>query len=150
MSWVFLAHVGATLMMAGLIWLIQLVHYPLMRMVGPQTFAAYHASHSQLITLIVGPLMLVELGGALALCSQRPALIPAWMAWAGLGCVGVAWLTTAFASVPAHSLLSAGFDPAAHNTLVLTNWLRTLAWSAHGGLVLAQTARLIHPGSWAA
>lgn len=141
--WLFLAHVGATLMMAGLIWLIQLVHYPLMSQVGPQHFVTYHADHSRLITLIVGPLMLVELVGALSLCAARPAAIPSWMAWAGLACVGVAWLTTAGASVPAHSLLAAGFDADAHRTLVQTNWLRTLAWTAHGLLVLAQTAQLI-------
>jgi uncharacterized membrane protein len=141
----FLAHVGATLMMAGLIWLVQLVHYPLFAQVGEQTFRTYHVAHNQLITPIVGPLMLVELLGALMLCVERPATIPAWAAWSGLGLVGVAWITTALFSVPAHSILAGGFDEAAHRALVSTNWLRTIAWSAHGALVLYQVSCLIDP-----
>jgi hypothetical protein len=142
MGWLFLAHVGATWAMVGLIWLIQLVHYPLMRLVGAE-FVRYHALHSQLITWIVGPLMVVELVGALALVAARPAAMPAWLVWAGVACVGVAWATTALASVPAHNVLASGFEASAHQALVATNWLRTLVWSAHGLIVLAQLASLL-------
>ena len=64
MAWMLIAHVGATLAMTGLIWLIQCVHYPLFAQVGAEAFQEYHARHTQWITPIVGPLMLVELGTA--------------------------------------------------------------------------------------
>ncbi len=50
--------------------------------------------------------------------------------------VGVIWATTAFASIPAHNTLANGWDTAAHAQLVLTNWIRTLAWIARGVLVV--------------
>ena len=40
------------------------------------------------------------------------------------------------ASVPMHERLGRGFDPAAHRRLVATNWIRTIAWTARGALVL--------------
>jgi len=139
----FLLHVAATLMMAGLIWLIQLVHYPLFSQVGEQAFQGYHAAHNQGISPIIGPLMLIELAGALMLCVRRPPTIPLWAAWGGLALVLMAWITTALASVPAHGILAAGFDEDAHRALVNTNWLRTVAWSARGVLVLYQVNCLI-------
>jgi len=139
----FLMHAAATWMMAGLIWLIQIVHYPLFAAVGEQTFTAYHAAHSQLITPIVGPLMLIELTGALMVWIRRPPAIPSWAAWGGLALAVMAWTTTALASIPAHAALAGGFDAGAHRALVDTNWLRTIAWSARGALVMYQVNCII-------
>ena len=135
---VWMMQLGSTWFMTGLIWVIQVVHYPLMAQVGQTSFGAYHAAHSRLITLIVMPMMLLELGSALTLAltytadPQRPS--GAWL-WLGVALLGVAWATTALASVPAHGVLSGGFDAQAHATLVQTNWLRTLAWSLRALLV---------------
>jgi hypothetical protein len=75
--------------------------------------------------MVVVPLMLVELALAVwwALRSRRR------VAWAGLGLVVVAWLSTFALQVPAHGVLAAGFDQATWEFLVATNWLRTVAWS---------------------
>lgn len=61
MKWVILFNAASTLMMTGVIWFVQVVHYPLFAEVGRAEFAQYEASHSGLTTLIVAPLMLVEL-----------------------------------------------------------------------------------------
>jgi hypothetical protein len=45
--------------------------------------------------------------------------------------------------VPQHAALGAGFDEAAHRTLVLTNWLRTVAWTLRGLLVSWMVAKTI-------
>ena len=76
MAWMLIAHVGATLAMTGLIWLIQCVHYPLFAQVGAEAFQEYHARHTQWITPIVGPLMLIELGTAFWLVQTPPAGLP--------------------------------------------------------------------------
>lgn len=55
---------------------------------------------------------------------------------AGLALVAVIWLSTALLQVPCHELLCVGFDPAVHQRLVWTNWIRTAAWSLRGFLVL--------------
>jgi hypothetical protein len=41
-----------------------------------------------------------------------------------------------FFSVPAHNALSAGFDKQMIDWLVLTNWVRTVAWTIRGVLVI--------------
>ena len=138
-----LAHVAATLTMFGVILVVQVVHYPLFGKVGPDVFAAYQAGHTRLITYVVFPPMVIELLTAIALVWLRPFGLPAWQVWAGLALVGVIWLSTAFLQVPLHSALATGFDADVHRRLVVTNWVRTVAWSLRAALVLAMLARLI-------
>ncbi len=131
-----LAHTAATLLMLGVIWTVQLVHYPLFTHVGLDAFPHYHARHVGAITWVVGPAMLVELGTGFLLLLQGPERIPSGAWLLGLALLGVAWGTTACASVPMHNKLAAGFDAHAHTLLVSTNWARTLAWSLRAALVL--------------
>jgi len=53
------------------------------------------------------------------------------------------WASTALLQVPHHTALGSGFDRAALSGLVLTNWLRTAAWSVRGALVLWIVARAL-------
>ena len=43
-----LIHVAATLAMSGVIWFIQIVHYPLLTLVGAAGFTTYEAAHIRL------------------------------------------------------------------------------------------------------
>ena len=138
-----LAQLATTLPLAGLIWTIQVVHYPLFARVGAPGFAAYHAAHSLRITVLVGPLMLVELAAALAWLRWPVDRAPSWFGPAMAALVGVAWITTAFCSVPAHGRLEHGFDRAAYDALVATNWARTAAWTLRAALLLGLTARYL-------
>ena len=142
-AWLVLAHLFATLTMFGVIWTVQVVHYPLFAGVGSDGFTAYEASHQARITWIVLPAMLLELGTALLLVVRRPDVVPPWLVWVGLTLVGVVWLSTAFVQVPLHTTLSAGFDGNAHTRLVTTNWIRTVAWSLRAGLALWLAALLM-------
>lgn len=129
-------HVGATLALVGLVWTVQLVQYPLFAKVGHEAFSAYHAGHSTRISLVVVPLMLAELGTAILLLWLAPAAIPGWSRAAGLALVGAIWLSTFLVQVPLHEVLGRELDPLAHRRLVDSNWLRTVAWTLRGGLVL--------------
>jgi hypothetical protein len=60
--------------------------------------------------------------------------VPRWLVWLGAVLAAVPVLVTVTLSVPAHEQLAGGFDAAAHARLVGTNWLRTLAWTAHGAV----------------
>ncbi len=141
--WVLLAHAGAAWAMTGLIWFVQVVHYPLMADVDVQAFAAYHREHSRLTTLVVGPLMLLELAAAVWIAWQSLAT-PA-VAWLGLALLAVVWGATMCLSVPRHNELAAGFDTTAHASLVATNWIRTAGWSARAGLSLWMIAGALRP-----
>ena len=136
-SLILLLQIVSTWFLVGLIWTIQIVHYPLFAAVGTDRFVAYEASHTRLITLVVGPVMLVEAATAVLLMATRPAWFPAWIAWTGLGLVILIWISTAVLQVPDHAKLANGFDPTAHAHLVGTNWIRTIAWTARGLLLAA-------------
>ena len=131
-SLILLAQVISTWFLVGLIWTIQIVHYPIFAAVGVDRFVAYEASHTRLITWVVGPVMLVEAATAGLFVAMRPASIPAWIPWTGLGLVILIWISTAILQVPDHAKLANGFDATAHAHLVGTNWLRTIAWTARG------------------
>lgn len=136
-------HAGATLAMVGVIWFVQLVHYPLMAQVAApasEAFPAYEARNVERTGWVVVPLMLTELATLTALLWLRPPGLDATWLGAGAACLLLAWGTTFALSVPAHTRLGQAWDPLAHARLVRTNWLRTLAWSARGLLVLGALA----------
>jgi hypothetical protein len=56
---VLLAHLAVTLFMLGVIWFVQVVHYPLFAKVGQEGFTLYSKAHSHLTGYVVGPPMLV-------------------------------------------------------------------------------------------
>ncbi len=128
----------STLAMFGLIWFVQVVHYPLFLQVGAAQFPAYEAAHANRTTYIVAPLMLLELATAalLLLPGLRPAMISTWQAWAGAALVAVIWFSTAFLQVPLHNRLQLGYSADVISKLVATNWIRTIAWSVRAMLVL--------------
>jgi hypothetical protein len=134
------AHAAATWFMVGLIWFVQVVHYPLFAGVGETGFAAYEARHQRLTTFVVLPPMLVELVSALAIAVLLPAGVSRPLALAGIGLVGLIWASTFLLQVPCHAKLARAFDARAHRLLVRTNLLRAVLWSARGGLALALLA----------
>ena len=129
MEWLLPVHYAVTWALVGLIWTIQMVHYPLFAQVGPEHFVAYHRRHTREITLVVGPLMLAELVTAALLVlegNRDPWLL------ASLPLLALNWISTWFVQIPLHNTLVTGFEAHAHRRLVTTNWWRTAAWSARG------------------
>ncbi len=133
-------HAAATLFMTGVIWFVQVVHYPLFAEVGDEGFPAYAAAHSRRTAWVVVPPMLLELVTGLLLLARRPTGVGAGAAWVGMVLLAAIWLSTALLQVPRHQLLGAGFDIVAWRALVASNWVRTLAWTARAGLVLLMLA----------
>ena len=132
-----IAQVVGSVGMFGVIWIVQLVHYPLMRYVSEQEFPRFETEHRVRISWVVGPLMLVEGLCALAFVFAPPAGLTWWLPWAGAIAEAVAIGTTVAISAPLHERLNAHFDPALLNRLVATNWIRTVAWTARAGLAIA-------------
>lgn len=114
--------------MTGLIWFVQIVHYPLFGAVSKEVFIAYEASHKSLTTAVVAPLMLIELLTSLALFGLSSPFSRAFL-FVNLGLVLIIWLSTAFVQVPLHNQLSLSFSEDNIRRLVNTNWIRTLSWT---------------------
>lgn len=142
-----LVNAAATWFLTGLIWVIQVVHYPLFSYADRASYPAFAAAHSRLITVVVGPMMLVELVTTALLLSLRPAVLPQSWAWGGALLVGVIWLSTALLQVPMHAQLASGYDAQAHGWLVSSNWLRTAAWTLRSVLLLAALSRALQSSS---
>lgn len=129
--------------MVGLIWFVQTVHYPLFRRVGSAQFRDYHNDHTSRIPWVVGPAMLVEGITATALVFHRPPVLTQTSVWLGMFLLVMIWVSTAVVQVPLHNLLARGFDLRAYRRLVVTNWLRTIAWSLRGLLIMAMVGKQI-------
>ena len=124
-----------TLYMTGLIWFVQLVHYPLMAQVGESGYVAYQNAHMARTAWAVGPAMLLEAASALALVLCLPMGTQLALAWRAFVLLIIVWVATAAFSVPAHNKLMGAFDSTAHRRLVLTNWIRTFGWSARAIII---------------
>jgi hypothetical protein len=139
---VLILQVASTLLMTGIIWFVQIVHYPLFARVGGPSFAGYEAEHATRTGWVVGPLMCIELATAVLflITRFRPGSVSTSSAWAGIALVALIWMSTAFIQVPLHNRLSAGADAAVIARLVGTNWIRTIAWTLRSLLVLTWLA----------
>lgn len=121
-----LAHAIAVLLLTGIIWTIQLVHYPGFPDIEKRRWPDYHKRHKRHMPFIVLPPMLAEIGTS------------GWLVWTDLNALHAAflalalftWVITALLFIPLHQRIT--FRPTERNLARLTglNWLRTLAWTA--------------------
>lgn len=133
---ILIMQIASTLMMTGIIWIIQLVQYPFFSEVNADNFPKYHAAHTFWITPVVAPTMIVELITSILIIFYPPANLDFKLLWLGLVLTLIVWSSTFFIQIPLHNKLSKGFDADAHSSLVNTNWIRTVAWSFRGVLVI--------------
>ena len=139
----FIGNVLATGFMTGVIWFVQIVHYPLFAAVGATDFADYHIAHSNRTTRVVALPMLLELLLSGALLASRPLGMSSTVTWLGFALAIAAWSSTFLIAVPLHSKLGGGHDSAIIARLVATNWLRTSIWTAHLALLTYALIRLL-------
>ena len=121
-----------TWFMVGLIWLIQIVNYPLFRFVEKKDFVNYHKSHVKRITPIVSSIMTLEACIAVLLL-----MIPTSDANKGLALINLLflagiWLSTALLQLPMHNKLNILNNSRTINQLIISNWSRTVLWSLKG------------------
>ena len=128
----------AVALMTGVIWTVQLIVYPQFLWIEPERFSDFHESYTSRISLIVVPLMLLEL---ITACSGvflfRDTSARAPMA-ACASLTILAWAVTFTVHVPLHNRLAGGFSVETIHQLVRTNWIRTAIWTVHLGLMIWQ------------
>ena len=139
LSQLVLAHTFSTVYMMGVIYFVQLVHYPLFAQVGPSHYLDYHQKHMFWTTWVVGPSMIME-GVTTCLLlflhyNDSIGLSHDLLVWGALLLL-IIWISTAFIQVPCHERLIGGFDKQVHQRLVNSNWIRTVAWSIRAILAM--------------
>ncbi len=150
MSLILFSNIIVTSFLVGLIWFVQIVHYPIFKEVGKQNFHQFHLAHTTLTGKVVILPMLLELG------------LSFWLVWEGyeINCVLTTnqvsenmvmrmgnfylysfialfftillWILTAWIFVPLHGKLgdeNKGYDLEIMKKLVSRNWFRTFFWS---------------------
>jgi len=142
-AFVVLVHLVATAYMTGVIWFVQIVHYPLMAGWPHDQFAAWEARHRELTGFVVIPGMLLEAVAVVMLLAFSPRRGSPWLIGAGAVLAVGVWVSTFLIQVPCHDLLSLGWDDRVHARLVGTNWLRTVLWTSRLGIAVAMVAPLL-------
>jgi len=136
-AWVLALQALASGSMCGLIWFVQLVHYPLFRHLEGEQAQKYSLDNQRRTPWVVIPLMLMEMVTALCLAVWPPAAIGRGMAIAGVGLIVVIWGSTAGIQVPLHARLEReGHPEEVVAKLVQSNWLRTALWTARAVLAV--------------
>ena len=123
-----------TFALFGLIWTIQLVHYPSFHSIEGAKFIEFEKFHSKKITYVVLPLMVIELLTSIYLIILEP--LNAVLHF-NLLCVLIVWTSTFVFSVPCHNKLMNGKDQKVIRSLIKTNWVRTVFWTFKAMILLS-------------
>ena len=115
----------STSIMVGIIWVIQLLHYPSFHFINDQKYIEFQHFHMQRISIIVIPAMLTELASALLLAYFFESSLTIIL----LALVIGNWAITLIFFTNMHQKLTDGYDHSIVNRLVQINWSRTALWS---------------------
>ena len=130
-------HLIATSIIVGVIWVIQLVHYPSFHFIELKQYTTFQRFHMSRISFVVIPAMLTELFTLiLFIISTDP--IDTLVTVSGLLLVLI-WLMTAVFFSGVHQKLTLGYDKTVVDKLVKLNWGRTLLWTLRLLLIYAYT-----------
>ena len=127
-------HLVATVFMVGLIWFVQVVHYPLFDRISGDASIQYAAEHQRRTAWVVGLPMLVE-GITTLWLFFNPIdgrLLPLL---GGLLLLKI-HLSTIFLQIPLHKKLSQGYEREVVRKLVATNWIRTIGWTIRAAIAI--------------
>lgn len=110
--------------LVGLIWIIQCVHYPSFGFIEKHR-DNFHVFHVRSITPIVAPLMVFELLISVFLFHKNLNFFFGAM----LLLVILIWLSTFLIQIPFHEKIKDEWNEKKINSLVRSNWIRTILWS---------------------
>ena len=123
--------------MVGVIWFVQVVHYPLLSVVPVESAATVAVEHQRRTSWVVMAPMAVEGVTTLMLLAMVPVGVAWFVPWLAGIPLAVALGATVLLSVPRHARMAASPDEQVGRELVTTNWVRTVAWSVRGVVVAA-------------
>ncbi len=111
--------------MLSIIMVTQIVSYPLFLNVNEE-FTSYHSEYIKKITIIVMPVMIIEL----ILTIMLYYMLDGFLSQIFLISLILIFISTVFIQVPIHNKLKFNYDQYLIKKLIKTNWLRTFLWSA--------------------
>ena len=119
-------HITSTSIMVGVIWVIQLVHYPSFKYVKDSDYIIFQKYHMSNISYIVFPVMLIELFTSLLIFFSGEK---SFFFMLSLFCLFLIWVITVGLFTKFHNILQTGKDLKMIEKMIKVNWIRTLLWS---------------------
>ncbi len=121
--------------MCGVIWIVQLVHYPSFYFVDTNKFEKFEHFHQKNVTFIVLPMMCLELFSNIinmVYFKNHLNILDYFLSFL----LFTIWAITFFACIPCHRILSNGSNIHIIDKLITFNWYRTILWSMRAVLLL--------------
>ena len=134
--YLFMIHLVSTSFMVGVIWIVQLVHYPTFLFIDEQKSYAFQKFHMSRISYIVMPAMTTELFSGIYIYIYSNMAIDSNLFLLALTILIINWIITALVFVEMHNKLLINYKIEIISLLVKWNWLRTLLWSVRLILLL--------------
>jgi hypothetical protein len=138
-----LANTSATLIMVGLIWFVQRVHYPLLAKFDVGQQREVGNEHQRRTSQVVALPMLIEGVSTLVLLVDRPEQVTLVLPWLGAFLLAISLGSTIFLSVPLHQKMVDQPSAEIGVKLVATNWPRTMSWTIRGVVCLVMCAQVM-------
>ena len=142
-EFVLLVNFVATAVMTGVIWFVQWVHYPLLATVSVEHAVETAVVHQRRTGQVLAIPMALEGVTTLWLLASRPDVVSFILPWLGAVLLAVALGSTVFVSVPLHAKMATNPTVDVGRRLVVTNWPRTIAWSARAVVCVVMLLQVV-------
>ena len=120
-----LIHLISTAIIVGIIWVIQVVHYPSFYFIERDEYVSFQKFHMDKISYIVVPVMLIEsISGFILIYNELNTVLLISMIL-----LFFIWVLTGTFFVPIHQNLTSGYQEELVEKLVKINWVRTIFWT---------------------
>jgi hypothetical protein len=140
---ILLANFVATAVMTGVIWFVQWVHYPLLATVPVDRAVDTAVEHQRRTGQVLALPMATEGVTTLWLLVSRPDGVSLMLPWLGAVLLAVALGSTLLLSVPLHTKMASNPTADVGRRLVVTNWPRTIAWTARAAVCAAMLIQVV-------
>ena len=128
-----LTHLISTAIIVGILWVIQVVHYPSFYFIERDEYVSFQKFHMDKISYIVVPVMLIEsISGFILIYNDINTVL-----LISIILLLLIWALTGLYFAPMHQKLMSGYQEEIVEKLVKINWVRTIFWSIRLLLVTA-------------
>lgn len=143
-----LVHATMTLVLAGIMWAIQLTIIPIMARDTATSWPRHAHLHRRIFHWIFWPVVVVEGASGFGIALLQPAGIPLWLHVLNLGLILTAWVTMLVVRVRLGHAPAARYNPVGFLQYARLNWIRVAVWTARSGVVVAmlRMAATARPG----
>lgn len=125
---ILILHTFTASFMMGVVWLVQVIHYPLYYRYDKENFVGTIRQHLLRISIVTVPVMVLEMITGIWLVFNPPL---GWVIIMRLLLVLllINWISTLSVQAKCHIKLLKGYDERTIRFLVLSNWIRTFSWT---------------------